>query len=65
MQYYVAQQGKQTGPFDAATVAGMVTSGTVTRETLVWRKGMPAWEAAGKLDDLRSYFESVPPPLPG
>ncbi len=63
-QYFVAENGQQTGPFDAARLAQMVQSGTLTRDTLVWKTGMAGWAAASSVEDVASLFSNVPPPLP-
>ena len=62
--WFVAVGGAQQGPFDAAAVSGMVASGQLTRETLVWQQGMGAWTAAGEVAALNAFFGAVPPPLP-
>lgn len=62
--YHVALNGQQQGPFDRATLQGLVQQGTLTRETLVWTAGMTGWTAAGDVTDLASLFAAVPPPLP-
>lgn len=63
-QFYVALDGSQAGPFDAPELRKMVLDGRLTCETLVWKQGLPAWEAAGKMQELTKFFELVPPPLP-
>ncbi|GIE91094.1 SPFH domain-containing protein [Actinoplanes regularis] len=63
-EWFAALDGRQQGPFDVATLAGHATSGTLTRETLVWRNGMAGWTAAGQVAELNSVFAAVPPPLP-
>lgn len=61
---FVAINGQQQGPLDAATIQQYITSGQLTRETLVWRQGMANWTAAGQVPDLSSLFDAAPPPLP-
>lgn len=63
-RYFVAAQGRQTGPFDAAALADQAAAGTLTRETLVWAKGMAQWMQAGQVPELASVFADAPPPLP-
>jgi len=63
-QFYVGINGSQAGPFDMSTLAAKVRSGEITRQTLVWKPGMGAWLAAEGVDELRSLFTQVPPPLP-
>ena len=62
--YFVGIDGKQAGPFDQGALQGMVTSGQLKRETLVWKQGMPSWTKAAEVPDLANLFASVPPPLP-
>jgi len=65
VKMYVAIDGKQTGPFDLATLAQMARSGQLTRESLVWKDGMAAWSPAGGVSELGNVFgQGGPPPLP-
>ncbi|HEX4590275.1 MAG TPA: SPFH domain-containing protein [Gemmataceae bacterium] len=62
--YFVGVGGKQSGPFDLNMLGDRVRDGSLTRQTLVWKPGMAAWQPADAVDELRSLFASVPPPLP-
>jgi membrane protease subunit (stomatin/prohibitin family) len=61
--YFVGLDGKQAGPFDLATLSQMAARGQLTRDSLVWKQGMPGWTAAGSVAELGSVFGG-PPPLP-
>lgn len=63
-QYFVAKDGRQTGPFDLDVLAGQAQRQQLTRETLVWRNGMSAWTAAGEVAELAHLFNQAPPPIP-
>ncbi|HET9947760.1 MAG TPA: SPFH domain-containing protein [Longimicrobiales bacterium] len=63
-RYWVAVEGRQTGPFDADAMAEQVRSGALTRETLVWTEGMPEWAPAAEVEAVAKLFGPVPPPLP-
>lgn len=63
LQVYVALDGRQSGPFDLASLQAMARSGQVTRDTLAWKQGMHDWAAAGIMPELTAIFEAVPPPL--
>ncbi|GAB4135276.1 MAG: SPFH domain-containing protein [Bacteroidia bacterium] len=63
-QYYIAVNGQQQGPYDENTFRGMIQSGSVTRETLVWKNGMAGWLAAAQVPELANMFGVVPPPPP-
>ena len=58
--YFINSQGTQIGPVERDD---MLRFG-ITRDTLVWREGAPAWISAGQEPDLASYFASVPPAPP-
>jgi membrane protease subunit (stomatin/prohibitin family) len=64
-QFFVGLDGKQTGPFDLATLGQMAARGQLTRDTLVWKQGMAAWSPASMVGELGSLFGAVPPPMPG
>ncbi len=61
ISYYVATNGQATGPFDFATLTNMVVSGQISKESLVWKKGMDQWEKAGNIEELKNLFQTVPP----
>ena len=58
--YNVARDGKSTGPFDIAKLNEMVGTGELLPDSLVWKQGMPAWEKANAVEDLKGLF---PPPI--
>jgi len=62
--YFVAVDGQPTGPHDTAGLTDLVKRGQLNRDTLVWRDGMPAWVAAGTVEELAPLLPVVPPPLP-
>ena len=62
--FYLSDDGKPVGPYDLNTLAAQVQQGALTRATLVWRQGMPAWAAAETIPELQSLLRATPPPLP-
>ncbi|WP_416342215.1 SPFH domain-containing protein [Isoptericola peretonis] len=62
--WYWAADGAQAGPGTTADVAGLVRTGELGRETLVWQQGMAAWTPAGQVPALAPHFAATPPPLP-
>ena len=62
VMYYVAINGAQQGPFQAAQLQQMVASGQINAQTLVWAAGRAAWSAAGTVPALASFFAAPPPP---
>jgi tetratricopeptide (TPR) repeat protein len=64
LSYYAAIGGKQAGPFDRDTLEKKISGGEITRETLVWTKGMKDWQIADEVEELAELLSEVPPPLP-
>jgi membrane protease subunit (stomatin/prohibitin family) len=64
VEYYVAIDGQQAGPFDAQALREQIQAGRVTKDSLVWTEGMADWAAAGSVEAVAKLFGSVPPPLP-
>jgi hypothetical protein len=63
--YFVALDGKQSGPHPMDDLRQRAASGALTPETLVWKQGMAAWTPASQVDELSSLFAAAgPPPLP-
>ena len=63
--FFVAINGQQAGPFDAAALAQRVAAGQITRESLVWKQGMANWAPAATVSELASVFGAGgPPPIP-
>ena len=63
-QYYIAVNGQQQGPYSMQTIQQMIQNGSIAKETLIWKQGMPAWTKAGDVSEVNSFFAAVPPPLP-
>ncbi|NTW32016.1 MAG: SPFH domain-containing protein [Bacteroidetes bacterium] len=63
-QFFVAVNGQQTGPFSEQTLAQMVQSGQITKDTLLWKQGMAAWSSASQIPEVAKLFGQAPPPLP-
>jgi membrane protease subunit (stomatin/prohibitin family) len=64
ISFFVAMDGKQSGPMDQNQLQEAVNAGKLTRGTLVWSQGMAKWTAAAEVPALAGLFASVPPPLP-
>lgn len=62
--FFVAENGKQTGPFDMETLAAKARNGALLPHMLVWRRGLPDWITAGAAPELQPLFQETPPPLP-
>lgn len=61
VMFNVAVNGEPTGPFDIVTMSRMIMMGEIIKESLVWADGMSAWQKAGEVDSLKSFFTEMPP----
>lgn len=64
IQYFVAVNDEQTGPYGMDIIKQMIQAGTLTDETLVWKKGMKNWEKAGSIRELSSIIKSTEEEMP-
>jgi len=62
--FYVAVDGKQSGPFELDQLRQLAAAGQLNGNTLVWKAGMAAWSAASTVPELAPVLATVPPPLP-
>lgn len=62
--YHILVNGAQQGPYDLNALSQFARQGVLTRETYVWKNGMPQWERAGNCTELQQLFGAVPPPPP-
>lgn len=62
--YYIAEGGKQEGPYNGTEIARLVMEKKVTAKTYVWKPGMQGWKTAADFPDLVALIALVPPELP-
>ena len=62
--YHVAINGQATGPFEMAALQQMAANGQLTGSSLVWKVGMPNWEKADAVEELKGIFVQIPPVPP-
>lgn len=62
--YHIAVNGQAAGPFDVATLTQMANAGQITADSFVWKNGMAEWVKAGTVEELKSIFANVMPPVP-
>lgn len=59
-KFYVAKDGKPTGPYDIDSLSDLIASGDFNPDSLVWKEGMPEWKKANTQSELSVMF---PPKL--
>ena len=63
--FFAVINGQQAGPYDINTLKHMAAQQQITINTLFWSAGMSDWETAAQSPELKSIFETTPPPIPG
>ncbi len=58
MSWYYADNGRQAGPVDEASLDGLIRQGAIKADTLVWKEGMANWQPLGTVRPM------APPPPP-
>jgi len=62
--FFIAVDGKQQGPVSVDQLKASIAAGSVNRQTLVWKNGMPNWVPLESVPELATLMAAVPPPLP-
>lgn len=62
--YHIVMNGQANGPFDITTLLQMANAGQISADSLVWKSGMTEWVKAGTVEELKSIFINVMPPIP-
>ncbi len=60
IHYYFEKEGKVVGPLSLQVLGEK----NIRSTTLIWRHGFSSWTPAAELEELRSLFSKIPPPLP-
>ena len=63
-QIYVGVDGMQVGPLTSNEFSELVRTHKVTKDTLAWLPGMPAWKPVSEVPELLKVIALTPPPLP-
>jgi hypothetical protein len=62
-QWYIANGGRQEGPYSDEQLRALIASGKVGADTLVWSTGMENWTKAAAIPGLIGSGQR-PPPIP-
>lgn len=65
MSWYYAENNERRGPVDDDVFDGLVRSGAILPDTLVWREGMQNWTAFSQAGYAPAAAEAAPPEAPG
>lgn len=64
IQFFVAIEGQQQGPFNQQQLVALIQERKLTKESLIWKDGMANWIAAASVQEVNALFPQAPPPLP-
>ena len=56
--YWINAKGDQAGPIEQTNAVGLVKTGMITAETLVWTEGMANWAPAKSAPVLGDFFRA-------
>ena len=61
--YYVALDGKQTGPLKESDLIELIRDKKLSKDTLAWMPGMTNWLPIEKVPTILKLIALTPPPL--
>jgi len=63
--YHVVLDDKAAGPFSEHELSRLISDSKLTRASLVWTPGMPAWKRAEDVAEILRLVALAPPPFTG
>ncbi|HWD19056.1 MAG TPA: GYF domain-containing protein [Verrucomicrobiae bacterium] len=63
MSWRYVQEGQSRGPVELAALQGLIVSGALSPDTLVWQPGMDAWQPLKSVPELAASIPVSAPPL--
>ena len=61
--FYVAVDNNPVGPLSDKELAQLVLKHTVSKDTLAWMPGMPAWKPIEQVPEILKVIALTPPPI--
>lgn len=55
-QFFIVVDNSQAGPFTEDELIKLIQNELIGKDTLVWKKGMPAWTKASLVPDVNRLF---------
>lgn len=62
--FYAVFDGKPVGPLATSELSRLIAERRVTKETYVWRPGMPDWQLAENVPEVLKLVALASPPVP-
>lgn len=61
--FYVGIDGQSVGPLSVSELSQLISQRRVTKDTLCWMPGMPAWKPVEQVPAVLKIVALTPPPL--
>ena len=58
--WFLADGSRRLGPYTSEQIPGLVQTGTLRHETLVWNEDLDGWQAARGVPEMMLYLRGVP-----
>lgn len=62
--FYVVLDGESVGPLATSELFRLIAERRVTKETYIWKPGMPDWQLAENVPEVLKLVALTPPPVP-
>jgi hypothetical protein len=62
--WWYVLKGERQGPVDSDDLYRLLRDGTLTSESLVWKRGMKEWQPVAHGEQLGTFLQSLPPEIP-
>lgn len=64
-RYYIVINKTQQGPFSFDEIKQKISTGAISSNTFIWRKGLSEWVKVCETRDFRNlFYNDCPPPIP-
>ena len=60
--WYYVENDARIGPVERSELERLISQGSITAQTMVWREGMSGWEEAARLPKFQNRIHRQPGP---
>ena len=59
--YSITINGQAEGSYSIDNLTQLFLNGKITKDTLLWKKGMSDWKKAGEVEEIADALSKIPP----
>lgn len=63
-KYFFVVNGVHSQPFHVSDLPKLISEGVVKQDTLAWTEGLKDWVKAIEIEEIKTLFNQIPPPIP-